>query len=365
MIPPLSLTAQSTTAGPDAASQPFLECPAGIESDPKPQGESFKPVSLTIFFENDGTFVRPNYNSDRHYTSGQGFHIAGPFDPIIETELIRRPYSRDAIGFVFVQQIYAPENVTDPNPPRDDRPYAGFLYGGFFYQRQNYNLNGIDTLDHVQLDLGVIGPSSLAEQAQSEVHRLTGDADPQGWDTQLGDELQVQLNLRRQWRIDLLGQSFDDSQLDPEGAWLTDFGVQLIPEVSVDVGTALRRTNAGAYFRLGTNLPDDFGPTRMTAPGSAAGLPVRGLSTYLFAGAVGRYVEWDTLLDGSYARDPSRSVEREPWQAEGTVGAAIEFSNAAWNFKLTYSQTWLTHAFKKQALNDGYGSIGVTAAYRF
>jgi hypothetical protein len=103
----------------------------------------------------------------------------------------------------------------------------------------------------------------------------------------------------------------------------------------------------------------------MTAPGSAAGLPVRGLSTYLFAGAVGRYVEWDTLLDGSYARDPSRSVEREPWQAEGTVGAAIEFSNAAWNFKLTYSQTWLTHAFKKQALNDGYGSIGVTAAYRF
>ncbi|MEL7089394.1 MAG: hypothetical protein AAGL98_13295, partial [Planctomycetota bacterium] len=30
------------------------------------------PVSLTLFFENDGSFVRPQDDDDRHYTSGQG-----------------------------------------------------------------------------------------------------------------------------------------------------------------------------------------------------------------------------------------------------------------------------------------------------
>ena len=368
----LCLAAALTASPPLAAQTPTSDSapgniPAPNESIPdlRPSTAPFTPVSLTIFFENDGTFARPNHNSDRHYTSGQGFHIASPLNPIADTEASRRPSNRDAAGFVLVQQIYAPDDITDPTPPPDDRPYAGYLYGGLFYQRQSYNLNGIDTLDHVQLDLGFVGPSSLAEQSQSEVHRLTGDADPQGWDFQLGDEAQIQLNLRRQWRIDLLDAPLSPTATDHDPRWFDDIELQLIPEVSLDVGTALRRANAGAYARLGTNLPDDFGPTRMTVPGSAAGVPVRGFSPYLFAGVVGRYVEWDTLLDGSYSRDPSRSVEREPWQAEATVGAAVEFDQGPWNFKFTYSQTYLSRAFEEQTTDDGYGSIAVTATYRF
>ncbi len=178
-VPSLSLLclAAALTASPPLAAQaptPAFDSDSdpGIEAAPDllTSAETFKPVSLTLFFENDGTFVRPNRGSDRHYTSGQGFHLASPLDPVTDTDDSRRSLNRDAIGFVLVQQIYAPEDITDPNPPPDDRPYAGYLYGGLFYQRQSYNPDGIDTLDHVQLDLGVVGPSSLAEQSQSEVH---------------------------------------------------------------------------------------------------------------------------------------------------------------------------------------------------
>ena len=366
LLPLLAPPVHAQTLDP-AATQPapILDPVEPLDLDPAPADPGIEPVQFSIFFENDGSFVRPNHNSDRHYTSGQALHIAGPVDPIFDTRAHQVPSTRDAAGFVFVQQIYTPDDTDREVPDPEDRPYAGFLYGGLFYQRQHYNLNGIDTLDHVQLDLGIVGPSSLAEEAQSEVHRLTNDPDPMGWDFQLGDEPQVQLNLRRQWRIDLLNEPLNPTAPDADPGWFNDLGLQLIPEVSLDIGTAKRRANAGAYLRFGTNLPDDFGPTRLTAPGSATGVPVRGLSQYLFVGVVGRYVEWDTLLDGSYARDPSPSVEREPWQAEATLGAAIEWDEGPWNFKFTYSQTFLTRDFEEQVTDDGYGSIAVTATYRF
>ncbi len=359
----LTAPADGQTPALEAATQPLTS--PSLDDHTPPDPDLFKPVSLTIFFENDGAFVRPNHNSDRHYTSGEALHIAGPLTPIDDTAPRLTPSSRDAAGFVFVQQIFTPNDITDPTPDRDDRPYAGYLYGGLFYQRQHYNLNGVDTLDHVELDLGIVGPSSLAEEAQSEIHRLTDDPDPQGWDTQLADEPQVQLNLRRQWRIDLLDAPLNPTAPGESPGWFNDVGLQLIPEASLDIGTAKRRANAGAFFRVGTNLPDDFGPTRLTVPRSAAGVPVRGLSQYLFAGVVGRYVEWDTLLDGSYASDPSRSVDREPWQAEATFGAAIEWDEGPWNFRFTYSQTYLTREFEEQTTDDGYGTIAVTFTYRF
>jgi len=149
--------------------------------------------SRSFYFENDGTFVRPNDNTDRHYTSGQGFSVA---------------------------------------------------WRGAFWQRQREDL-----LDHVQVDVGVVGPSSLGEQVQELVHEFT-DADDPDWDGQLGDEFQFNLTLRRKWRFDLGQTSLAGRRID----W------QLIPRAELDVGTTYRRAAVGGLIRVGYQMPDDFGP---------------------------------------------------------------------------------------------------------
>ena len=264
----LCLAAALTASLPLAAQTPTSDSPEisplpkmKVLPDLRPSAEPFRHVSLTIFFENDGTFTAPTATPTattppaKASISPARSTLSPTPKPVAAPPTATLPVS-------YWSSRFTPP-TTSPTPPApDDRPYAGYLYGGLFYQRQSYNLNGIDTLDHVQLDLGFVGPSSLAEQSPSEVHRLTGDADPQGWDFQLGDEAQIQLNLRRQWRIDLLDAPLSPTATDHDPRWFDDIEMQLIPEVSLDVGTALQRTTPGP-----TSVSVPTCPTTSALPG--------------------------------------------------------------------------------------------------
>ncbi len=311
-------------------------------------------ASLTLFYENDGTFLKPNHYTDRHYTSGQGFAVMW-HDPA--GDRLARALNLDAdgtaLGLTVVQQMFTPNNIDNPVPDPNDRPYAGYLYVGGFWQRHRGNV-----FDHVELDLGVVGPSSLAEPLQEWVHDVTDSPDP-NWDGQLGDELAVNLAYRRKWRLDL-GPAMSDAGTMPE-----DFRWQLIPEVGLDVGTVYRRAHVGATLRGGINLPDDFGPGRLTDAGSATGRPLRGFSAYGFAQAIGRYNEWNTFIEGSYSRNPSPSVSLVPFTAELSLGFAIEWRRGNWVFQTAYRQTLLTDEFKEQIPTNTIASVALRAIYEF
>ncbi|MEM6459150.1 MAG: lipid A deacylase LpxR family protein [Planctomycetota bacterium] len=321
------------------------------------------PPSFTLYFENDGTFVRPNGNTDRHYTSGQGFsfawHRTGG-DALAEA--LDLPAEGTAAGLILAQQIFTPSRLDLAFPPTDDRPYAGYLFLGGFWQRQ---FRG--TLDHVQLDVGVVGPSSGAEAVQEWVHDIFAEVDPD-WRTQLGDEVAVNFTYRRKWRIDLWTSELMtlDDGVTPRSVYRPQrWGWQLIPEVGLDVGTVYRRAHVGAATRFGFNLPDDFGPARLTDVGSATGRPVDGLSTYAFVKATTRYVEWNTFIEGSYQRDPSPAVSLEPFLSEFAGGFAVDWRRGNWLFGVDYTQTFFTREFEEQTTNDVLGSLAVRARYEF
>jgi len=262
--------------------------------------------SRSFYFENDGTFVRPNDNTDRHYTSGQGFSVAWRGAGRGIADGLGLPASdRTAMGVLFAQQLFTPDNIALPREA-DDRPYAGYLYAGGFWQRQREDL-----LDHVQIDVGVVGPSSLGEQVQELVHEFT-DADDPDWDGQLGDEFQFNLTLRRKWRFDLGQTSLAGRRID----W------QLIPRAELDVGTTYRR-------------------------------------------AAVRYVEWNTFLDGSNSRDPSLSVSREPFVSELSAGFAVEWKRHGVHTRVAYLQTVSSREFETQNGGNTVGSIAarVTLSY--
>lgn len=306
------------------------------------------PVSLTAYFENDGTFVRPG-GTDRHYTSGQAlswvWHETGG-DGI--AEWLGVPADGTALGLVLGQQIFTPTDIKSGVADPNDRPFTGYLYLGTFWQRE-YE----DVLDHVEIDLGITGENSLAENAQEWIHEITGDDDPD-WSQQLDSEVAFNLTYRRKWRHDLGQSTLFDTPVD----W------QLIPRFELDVGTVRRRVGVGADLRVGV-LPDDFGAGRFVDPAAATGAPVQGVSHYAFVRAVGRYVEWNTFIEGSNYRDPSAAVSLEPFVGELAGGFAVEWRRDHWVFNATYVQTLFTREFEEQDNADGLGSIALRAVYEF
>src|SRR3546814_2220516 len=61
--------------------------------------------------------------------------------------------------------MFTPNDITDRNPPRDERPYAGWLYGSIGIVSDTGS-----RLDHLQLTLGIVGPYSGAKDTRSEEH---------------------------------------------------------------------------------------------------------------------------------------------------------------------------------------------------
>ncbi|BAM05414.1 lipid A deacylase LpxR family protein [Phycisphaera mikurensis] len=311
-----------------------------------------------VLFDNDGAFVKPNELEDRHYTNGAALALSVQNDGIERfVRGLGLPVDGAAAGFIFAQEMYAPEDLWRVRPDPDDQPYAGYLYGRLFLQRERDGW-----LDHLQLDLGVVGPSSLAEQTQGFVHRNISGDEPFGWDSQLGDELAANLTLRRSVRLDVLGASGRGSV----GSDRAGLGVELIPYGEVRVGTVHRDATLGGLVRIGWNLPDDFGPAHVRDPGSFTGRPPRrGWSVYGYAGAAARYVQWNTFLDGNYARDPSPSVTPEPLVGIFRGGFAVAHTGERLRLELTYGQQFFTHELKGQEDADGIGRLGLSLGWGF
>ena len=94
------------------------------------------------------------------------------------------PDGRQAFETVSIgQKMCVSSDINIPNPPADDRPYAGWLYASF-----GSHLASRDRLDSFAVNLGVVGPMSLAEDAQKLFHSII-DADwPEGWHNQIENE---------------------------------------------------------------------------------------------------------------------------------------------------------------------------------
>ena len=88
----------------------------------------------------------------------------------------------------FGQSMYTPADPQRVDLIDNDRPYAGLLYVGMSWNRRSVDEpTSTDTLDTREITLGVIGPRSLARQAQNLVHDAIGANRFLGWDHQIQD----------------------------------------------------------------------------------------------------------------------------------------------------------------------------------
>ena len=293
--------------------------------------------------------------TDRYYTNGVQFYYVsgerptyGNIDwlanlvPWIGEHGVRR------YGIAFGQNMYTPSDITKPIPDPTDRPYAGWLYG-----RLSVISEETRQVDRIDLDLGMVGPASLAEQTQKAVHRIVPGARwPEGWDYQLKNEPGIILSYEHVWRAE-------------RPARIGPFEADISPHVAGSVGNILTFGGAGVTMRLGGNMAPPVGALILRPTASipyqdsvAAGEPRPPFSWYVYAGAEGRAVARNIFLDGSSFRD-SRSVDKHNFVAAFQLGVALRYGP----FGISYAQNFLSPEFEGQKSYTNYGSI--RASYRF
>ncbi len=307
--------------------------------------ESGNSGTLSFILENDMF-----HGSDGHYTGGvRGVWVPAPDVPAPEwaVRLARlMPWFPEhgtlRHGYAFGQSMFVPSDISLVNPPLDERPYAGWLYGSVGLGR----VSG-QRLDQFGVTFGMVGPASLAEQSQKFIHELVGSREPRGWDTQLRNEPGIILTYQRSWR---------------EYAALTVLGNRLdfTPHAGGALGNVFTYANAGVTLRYGKHLPDDYGPPRIQPglPGSADFAPVSHFGWYLFAGIEGRAVARNIFLDGNTFRD-SRSVDRKPLVGDLQFGFVMDWSD----IRFSYTHVLRSREYETQQKNDGFGALSVSMKF--
>ena len=135
--------------------------------------------ALTLTLDND-LFT----GSDNNYTNGLGVTWVSPDVSTYDDDRFVSKWSRFWSFLPFVgdegystyaawtlaQEMHTPDDITIPNPPEDDQPYAGVLYvDSLLYARK-------ERWTHVwELKLGVVGPDSQAGR------RTEGLSRPDRW----------------------------------------------------------------------------------------------------------------------------------------------------------------------------------------
>jgi len=304
----------------------------GLWIAPARADQGWESDSLHLTWENDAT-----RGSDRHYTQGgRALYLssddAAPgwmrsFSKWIPTWGFKEEGLK--FGVEVGQEIYTPENLDATEVVEDDRPYAGWLYTSAILQRRGPAVGGLPAIETLRLDIGVVGPASLAENAQKIWH----GRDPKGWHNQLGNELGLNLRYDRSYLY----------RLEPWEKWHIDGVPSLdgaLGNVDIHVGTA-------AMIRAGYNIPNRYEvPKEHTR---------KGFSFYAFAAAGGRLVVRNLFLDGNTWKDSPR-VDKEPLVGNYSAGATLVLGFV----ELTASSHFLSYEYKTQKHADSYGSATVT-----
>ncbi len=298
---------------------------------------------FNVVIEND-SFA----GADRDYTNGIRFSWISAEENMpawARSAAHMLPLASDGnkrISIAAGQSIFTPENISLTNPLPGDRPYAGWLYGSVGMVSDTGK-----TLDNVMLTLGVVGPLSFAEPTQKFIHHVVSSQQPQGWSHQLKNEPGIILTYERKWR-----GLYESS---PFGV-----GADVTPHIGINLGNINTDASVGATFRLGYDLPADYGPPRIrpSLPGSDFFIPTQELGGYLFttigAQAVGRNI----FLDGNTFAD-SPSVDKKNLIGSLQVGAAMTYGAT----RLSYTQVFMTKEYATQQHDSVFGAFTLSCRF--
>lgn len=323
----------------------MLPCAAPVlAAGPVPE-ETFVSVQMeNDFFASSG---------DRYYTNGLQLSVLKNTQPPAGLARLSEwvPFYEQGeqlslVNYTVGQKIFTPNDTKATEVVVGDRPYAGYLYFSAAVLSQRYSTARMDHGNMFEVTLGVVGPSAMSKESQTNFHNLLGIDSPSGWDHQLQDEAALGLSYSRFWRI---------VKPLPSGLQL---GVN--PLMSMVVGNVYTYAAGSLMLRLGENLKRDLSPPNIRPgfPGLAYFRTANEPSWYLFLGLEGRLVARDIFLDGNTFTE-SHSVEKE--NLVGDLQFGIVYLIGDW--RIAFSNMLRTKEYTTQEDNTHYGAVNLSYRY--
>lgn len=143
-------------------------------------------------------------------------------------------------GISLSQIAITPTDTSISTAQYNDMPYAGYLALAFYmfeWDKKSFR--------EYRVEFGVVGKESGAEFVQKTFHRLIGNSEPKGWDTQLGTQYTANALIRygeKSWQDhNINGLSMD---------WFNHFGLQ--------AGNFVTDIFGGTIIRIGDNYIKNF-----------------------------------------------------------------------------------------------------------
>lgn len=293
---------------------------------------------VTLQVENDTTA-----NTDRYYTSGIRLGYTLPTgevpDPLARLGEALFGAGQQRLAFGLSQLLFTPRDTQLSPPDPRDRPYAGLLLGNMALIHDTDRARSV-----LDLSLGIIGPGAAGKEAQNSFHRLIGERANRGWDSQLPNQMVLQLLASRVWRLPIAAAG--------------PLEIDALPTLTAGLGTWRVYGLAGGEVRLGQGLASDFG-TPLIPPGMNgwdAYNATRPFAWYVFAGIDGQAVGFDETIDGEPFRSTAH-VSRIPFVGEFQAGVAV----MAFGMRLSLIDVIRSHEFHGQTGGPfHYGSAALS-----
>ncbi|MFH1120918.1 MAG: lipid A deacylase LpxR family protein [Bacteroidota bacterium] len=217
-------------------------------------------------------------NTDRYYTNGVVIGYTAP--ALTSWRLNRLMIGRNRNSVVHSaislhHGMFTPLTTREPPPLVYDRPYASTLYLRYCQVSEDEQAGVRQTC---AIEAGVIGDAALGQLLQRSVHAgLPSNDEPQGWETQIRNDLVLNYNLDVQKQLVKSGHT------------------EIYAEGSVIAGTLHTRACMGIHAITG-----NFVPGLTPLPENFSGLLQKGKNWQygLRAGLEVRMVAYDASLQG-------------------------------------------------------------------
>jgi lipid A 3-O-deacylase len=279
--------------------------------------------------------------SDRYYTDGLFFFYNQALDVKGNAKLQNK-----ILGFELGQKIFNPRGGNVPSPDFIDRPFAGYLFVG---ASMNYLLKNEDNLK-LGAQIGLVGPLSGAEAAQTWVHKNFGFYTPTGWQYQIKND--VELNLSAEYNKFIARDT------------AVDFSLRSY----VNLGTGLTGAGVGAMVRLGVfNRLFNSAATQSSVIADNSVKPLVKHEFYLYYKPMLNVIGYDATVQGSLFRsnndkDPAnQEITLDPQRLMLSNQVGVTYTTNRWTFDA--AATLHTKDVKQMVRTHSWGSV--TAFYKF
>ena len=312
---------------------PFLlALPRLAPAAPAP-ADTLRPLStvrlLRYTYAND-LFFRTDY----YFTQGMTLTLVHPALARLPVRHLLAAGPRGSTqqhGLVLRYDGFTSLRIQDAFVRVGDRPYAAYLYASFFrssnHPARHYRLT-------TALEIGFIGPAAGGKQLQTAIHRVTGNAQPRGWDYQVRNALILGYRMALEQQL----------AATRHAAFLAD--------AEASLGTLYTHAAAGLHLRAG-----QFQPCFIDERNSSSRWQLYGEATLQ-----GRLIGYDATLQGSpfNNRDPytlaANAVRRAVLRSSG--GLVL----ARGGLSFTATATWVSPEFAG-ARSHRWGQLGVATAF--